>query len=122
MHCQIRNLFTHDTLGITTYKADREIEHLQTSQPDNFKIIFGQKLKNGLPQGVLVDELRKFLHLIDDSPNDVNLLRKALKQYKEKTINWKKQNFHDELKSYEFGTIAMRAFNLFEQPDVAVEV
>lgn len=115
----IRHLFTNESLGITTYLEDRNQGQVNTSNSNNFKENFNTKIQN-LPLKLLTDNFRRFIYLIENTPEDLNLLRKALKQLDAQSTGKLKNQFNE--REYLFGPVVMRALSYFEQPEVAIEV
>lgn len=118
----IRTLFTPDTLGITAYAANRELEFTYTVHPEQFKIEFQQQIEHTVPLNILIDNLKRYLHLLSGRTDDIELLWKALRLYKTQYEQWKRKSELDERKKYIFGPITMRALSFHDSPEFAIKV
>lgn len=119
----VRTLFTPETLGVTKYAANRELELSYTSHPEDFKTEFKNKVAQSVPLNVLISDLKKYLHLFDNVPQDIELLLKALRLFH--TQRERKKHVQVDVSrrtDYIFGPIVMRAFSYFNQPTIAMKV
>lgn len=119
---RIRSLFTRDALGITSYISDRDLEFKYTQSPEEFKVEFDNCIRNTLPPHIVISDLKRYLHLMDDSPNDLNLLQRGLRFYWAQRYQMESRGDDLSTNYYEFGPLVMRALYHFEQLDRAIQV
>lgn len=117
-----RTLFTQDSLGITAYAANRELEFTYTAHPDQFKDEFRQKIEHTVPLNLLVDNLKRFVHVFNPNLNEIELLWKALRLFKTQSDQWQRKSQIDKKKVYTFGPIVMRALSYHDVPEYAIKV
>lgn len=115
-------MFTPDTLGITAYISNRELELIYTAQPEQFKEEFREKLELAVPLNLLVDNLKKYLHLMSGRREDIELLWRALRLFNTKYSQWQQKSQLDIKKNYAFGPISMRALHYHDLPEYAIKV
>lgn len=115
-------MFTPETLGVTAYVANRELEFSYTTHPEEFKDEFRRKIEQTVPLNILIDDLKKYLHLISGRRDDIELLWRALRLYKTQNDQWKRKSQIDERKTYIFGPITMRALSYHNAPEYAIKV
>lgn len=60
------------------------------------------------------------MHVLDDKPGDVDLLKRALEQFHKHNENLKSKDINNSY--YLIGPTVMRALAFLEQPDIAVTV
>lgn len=118
----IRKLFTQDSLGITAYMANREIEFTYTTQPEQFKDEFRQYIDQTVPLNLLIENLKRYLHLMSARSDDVELLWRALRLLKTQRDQWKRKSQLDSKNDYIFGPIIMRALAFHDLPEYAMKV
>lgn len=118
----MRTLFSAESLGISEYAANRDLEFSYTAHPEAFKDEFRQKIDQSVPLNILVDNLKRYLHLVSDRYEDVQLLFRALRQFQTKREQWIKKSTVDIKKDYLFGPITMRALSYHKLPQFALEV
>lgn len=118
----IRTLFTPDTLGVTAYILNRELEFTYTTQPEQFKEQFQENIERAVPLNLLVDDLKKYLHLMSDQIEDIELLYRALRLFQTQRNIWKRKSQLDVKKDYAFGPITMRALHYHDMPEFAIKV
>lgn len=117
-----RALFTQDTLGITAYAANRELEFTYTAHPEQFKDEFRQKVEHTVPLNLLVDNLKRYVHVFNPSLKEMELLWKALRLFKTQSDQWQRKSQIDKKKVYTFGPIVMRALSYHDVPEYAIKV
>ncbi|XP_055323929.1 pentatricopeptide repeat-containing protein 2, mitochondrial-like [Sitodiplosis mosellana] len=117
----IRTLFTPGTLGVTAYISNRELELMYTSQPEQFKEEFRGKVELAVPLNLLVDNLKKYLHLMSSQRDDIELLWKALRLFNTKRDQWQQKSQIDIKKNYIFGPITMRVLHYHDLPECAIK-
>lgn len=122
LHIRIRTLFTPDTLGITAYLENRQMEFKYGTDHEQFKDEFRQKLDQTVPLNLLVDKLKKYLHVMSDQNEDIELLWRALRLYKTQSDQWQRKSELDVKKQFAFGPTTMRALSHFNLPEYAIEV
>lgn len=115
-------MFTPDTLGVTAYISNRELEFTYTTQPEQFKIQFQENIERTVPLNLLVDDLKKYLHLMSGRIEDIELLYRALRLFQTQRNIWKRKSQLDIKKDYTFGPITMRALHYHGMPDYAIKV
>lgn len=118
----IRTLFTQDSLGITAYIANRELELIYTPQPQQFTEEFRSRVELTVPLNLLVDDMKKYVHLMSDRTDDIELLWRALRLYKTQREQWQSKSQLDKKKNYIFGPIVMRALSYHNAPEYAIKV
>lgn len=118
----IRTLFTPDTLGVTAYISNRELEFTYTTQPEQFKEQFQENIERTVPLNLLVDDLKKYLHLMSNQIGDIELLYRALRLFQTQRDIWKRKSQLDVKKDYTFGPITMRALHYHDMPEYAIKV
>lgn len=117
---RIRSLFTRDALGITAYESSRSSEFKYTQKPDEFKIEFQNSIDQHLPSNIIFDHLKRFVHIMDDTFSDLNLLHSGLRLY---SVQRSQRKGRGPSKNYyEFGPIVMRALYHFRLLNEAIEV
>ncbi|XP_031628867.1 pentatricopeptide repeat-containing protein 2, mitochondrial-like isoform X2 [Contarinia nasturtii] len=116
-----RTLFTKDSLGIAAYIANRELEHEFTTKPEEFKKDFLRKVEKGLPLNLLIDNLKRFIHVIGNEPQDIDLLWRALRMYKSKHDQMRRRSELEAKKLYTFGPIIMRVLHHFNLTEYAIK-
>lgn len=109
-------------MGVTAYAANRELEFTYTSHPEEFKYEFRQKVEQTVPLNILVDNLKKYLHLMSGRTEDIELLWRALRLYKTQQEQWQRKSTIDEKRMYTFGPITMRALSYHDLPEYAIKV
>lgn len=107
---------------MTTYESNREIEFSYTKHLEEFKLDFKQKIDQTVPLNILVDNLKRYLHLINSNSDDIELLWKALRLYLTKREQWRRKSDVDNRTDYVFGPIVMRAFSYHKIPNSALNV
>lgn len=117
-----RALFTVDSLGITAYAANRELEFTYTVHPEQFKDEFRQKVEQTVPLNLLVDNLKRYVHVFNPNLNEIQLLWKALRLFKTQSDQWRRKSQIDTKKVYIFGPIVMRALSYHDVPEYAIKV
>lgn len=117
-----RTLFTQDSLGITAYIANRELEFTFTTHPEQFKDEFRQKVEHTVPLNLLVDNLKRYVHVFSPNLNEIELLWKALRLFKTQSDQWQRKSQIDKKKVYIFGPIVMRALSYHDIPEYAIKV
>lgn len=117
-----RTLFTQDSLGITAYIANRELEFTYTANPEQFKAEFQQKVKLTVPLNLLVDNLKRYVHVFNSNLNEIELLWRALRLFKTQNDQWQRKSQLDKRKVYTFGPIVMRALSYHDIPEYAIKV
>lgn len=117
-----RTLFTQDSLGITAYIANRELEFTFTTHPEQFKDEFRQKVEHTVPLNLLVDNLKRYVHVFNPNLNEIELLWKALRLFKTQSDQWQRKSQIDKKKVYIFGPIVMRALSYHDIPEYAIKV
>lgn len=118
----IRTLFTRDSLGITAYVENRNLESSYTTNVDEFKMEFQQIINSTGSFNLLVDHIKKYLHLMGNQRDDIELLWNALRVYRIKRDKWQRTSQFDRKKDYIFGPITMRALHYHELPYTAIQV
>lgn len=118
----IRTLFTQDSLGITSYIANRELEFTYTSHPEQYKDEFRQKLDQTVPLNLLVDNMKRYIHLISARTEDIEVLWRALRLLRTQREQWQRKSQLDTKKDYTFGPITMRALSYHDLPEYAIKV
>lgn len=118
----IRTLFAPDSLGLTKYKLNRDKEHSFTTQLEEFKSEVKQNIKRAVPILTRIDNLKRFLHLINGNSEEIELLRKALHVYLMQREQWHQKSDVDIRDDYIFGPIVMRAFSHLKIPNAALDV
>lgn len=117
-----RTLFTQDSLGITTYISNREEEFKYTSHPEQFKEEFQQIIEHTVPLNVLVDNLKRYVHMISGRSTDIDLLWRALRLFATQREQWERKSQLDIKNNYIFGPITMRALSFHNLPEYAIKV
>lgn len=117
-----RTLFTPDSLGITAYIANRELEFRFNTHPQQFKDEFRQKVEHTVPLNLLVDHLKRYVHVFSPNLNEIELLWKALRLFKTQSDQWQRKSQLDKKKVYTFGPIVMRALSYHDIPEYAIKV
>lgn len=117
-----RPLFTADSLGITAYVVNRELEFTYTAQPDQFKSEFSKKVEQAVPLNLLVDHLKRYVHVFNANLIEIELLWKALRLVKTQSDQWQRKSQLDTRKVYIFGPIVMRALSYHDLPEYAIKV
>lgn len=117
-----RTLFTQDTLGITAYVANRELELTYTTHPEEFKDEFRQKIEQTVPLRLLVDNMKRYVHLLSARTEDIEVLWRALRLYKTQREQWQRKSQLDIKSNYIFGPITMRALSYHDLPEYAIKV
>lgn len=119
---RIRSLFTRDALGITAYESSRELEFNYTHRPEEFKVEFKQCIDEHLPSHIILDHLKRFVHIMDGSFADLNLLQSGLRLYSVQRAQLESRGGDISKDYYEFGPIVMRALYHFGLLNPAIEV
>lgn len=107
---------------MTSYAANREVELSFTPHPEEFKRDFSGKLERTVPLNILIDNLKRYVHLFDDSPDDIRLLLRALRLFHTQRSQNQQKTDISVKKDYVFGPVVMRAFSYFNQPTIALKV
>lgn len=115
-------MFTQESLGITAYIVNRELEFTYTTNPEKFKKEFESKINLTVPLNLLVDNLKKYIHLLSDRNDDIELLWKALRLYRTQHEQWIRKSEVELKHTYIFGPITMRALSYHNLPDYAIKV
>lgn len=115
-------MFTPETLGVTAYAANRELEFTYTTHLEEFKKDFRQKIEETVPLNILVDNLKRYLHLFSGRREDIELLWRALRLLKTQQDQWQRKSQLDVKKNYIFGPITMRALSFHDTPEYAIKV
>lgn len=118
----VRTLFTQDSLGVMAYVGSRELELGFTTKPEEFKNEFLKKLEHSPPLHVLQENLKRFVHVCNNESHDLSLLWRALRMYRTKCDQLRRQSKLDEKKLYAFGPTTMRLLHHFNQPEYAIKV
>lgn len=95
---------------------------MYTAQPEEFKEEFREKLELTIPLNLLVDNLKKYLHLMSGRQEDIELLWRALRLFNTKYSQWEQKSELDNKKNYAFGPISMRALHFHDLPEYAIKV
>lgn len=119
---RIRSLFTRDALGITAYVSSRELEAEYTHRPEEFKVEFKKCLDEHVPSHIIFDHLKRFVHIMDESFADLNLLQSGLRLYSAQRAQLESRGGDISKDYYEFGPIVMRALYHFGLLNPAIEV
>lgn len=119
---RVRTLFTPDSLGITAYIANREIELTYTTHPEQFKDEFRQYIDQTVPLSLLIENMKRYLHLMSARSDDIELLWRALRLFKTQSDQWKRKSQVDLKNDFIFGPITMRALSFHDLPEYALKV
>lgn len=119
---RIRSLFTQDALGITAYLSNRKLEFKYMQKPEEFKVEFKKCIDQHLPSHIILDNLKRFVHIMDDTFSDLNLLESGLRLYCAQRSQMQSRDDDLSKNYYEFGPIVMRAFYHFGLLNQAIEV
>lgn len=122
MSHKIRKLFTRQSLGIVAYEANRELELTYTDKPEEFRKEFRQNVDKTLPLDLTIGNLKRFVHIMTASMEDIILLRRSLRMYHTQSIQWKRTSDVENERFYIFGPIVMRALYYHDLPEIAMEV
>lgn len=112
----MRHLFSGEELGIQEYIKCRQ----NNEDTYDYPLIYKEKLRQQLADEKChiikyESDLKRFLHLMDNNPVDINTLKDALAIVIHKQNGYKGEKFF-------FGAVVMRAFHYLNMPAQAVEV
>lgn len=119
---RVRTLFTQDSLGITAYASNRDLELTYCTHPEQFKDEFRQNIEKTVPLSMLVDNMKRYLHIFGARTQDVELLWKSLRLFRTQYEQWQRKSQLDVQKNYIFGPIVMRALSYHDLPEYAIQV
>lgn len=117
-----RFLFTKDSLGVTKYEAHRQMGLQNSLNTGEFKAEFEKEIDRSDPSYNIVPDLKRFLHLMDDSSDDINLLHEALILYDAQWSHHKTLGYNIDKQFYTVGPTVMRALYHFGLLNQAIEV
>lgn len=109
-------------MGITAYESNRDLELTYTAFPEQFKDEFRQKIEETVPLNLMIEYLKKYLHLISDRNEDIDLLWRALRLFQTQREQWQRKSELDKKNDYYFGPITMRALSYHNLPGCAIKV
>lgn len=117
-----RSLFTKDSLGVTKYEAHRQMGLQNSLNTEEFKVEFNEQINKSDPSYNIVPDLKRFLHLMDDSPNDIKILHEALVLYDVQWSHFITLGYNIDKEFYTVGPTVMRALYHFGLLNQAVTV
>ncbi|XP_015109845.1 pentatricopeptide repeat-containing protein 2, mitochondrial [Diachasma alloeum] len=109
-----RALYTETSLGLPEYKNSR------ASYQDRYRSsleAFKEKVTTNVNDEkslIFTEDLKALLHVVEKSPDDINLLKTALEKFNS-------QDNDIRFGTFKFGPVVMRAFHYLNEPNVALE-
>lgn len=92
------------------------------THPEQFKDDFRKKIEQTVPLNLLIDHLKRYVHVFNPNLNEIELLWKALRLFKTQSEQWHRKSQIDKKKVYIFGPIVMRALHYHDIPEYAIKV
>lgn len=90
--------------------------------PEPFKLEFRKRLDQTVPLNILIDNMKRYVHLMSGRYDDIELLWKALRLLKTQMDQWQRKSQIDDKRLYIFGPITMRALSYHDLPEYAIKV
>uniref|UniRef100_A0A182THC6 Pentacotripeptide-repeat region of PRORP domain-containing protein n=1 Tax=Anopheles melas TaxID=34690 RepID=A0A182THC6_9DIPT len=113
---QYRSLYSASALGIEGYEAYREktrTQHLHNV--DNFKRKMRDFVSGSATNMIFTEDLKNIIHLIDNTPEDKQLLKDTILRYNQ-------QGKELRFGNYVFGPVIMRACHHLGDADLALDL